>query len=150
MEEVRGGEGKVRGGGKEEKGKEGGKEPRQRAVVGATPFLELPAEGWRAYRNGGRGGISRSPHDLFRPGGTCASQPLMAAITLPTHWCLNPEKKDKSVASRKINIRLTAVRNFTCPVNDFQTERKIPLFCGHNPMSRVWTFYGPPLYDFLG
>lgn len=51
-----GGEGKVRGGGKEEKGKEGGKEPRQRAVVGATPFLELPAEGWRAYRNGGRGG----------------------------------------------------------------------------------------------
>lgn len=48
-----GGEEKVRGGGKEEKEKKGGKEPRQHAVVGVTPFLELPAEGWRAYRNGG-------------------------------------------------------------------------------------------------
>lgn len=45
----------VRGGGKEEKGKEGGKELRQHAAVGAAPFLELPAEGWRAYRNGGCG-----------------------------------------------------------------------------------------------
>lgn len=42
MEEVRG----VRGGGKEEKGKEGGKELRQHAAVGAAPFLELPAEGY--------------------------------------------------------------------------------------------------------
>lgn len=38
--------------GKKRKGKEGGKEL---AVVGATLVLELPAEGWRAYRNGGRG-----------------------------------------------------------------------------------------------
>lgn len=29
-------------GGEEEKGKEDGKKPRQRAVEGATPFLELP------------------------------------------------------------------------------------------------------------
>lgn len=100
MEEVRGAEGE---GGKEEKGKEGGKEPQR---WGLPPFLELPAEGWRAYRNGGRGGISRRPHDLFTPGGTCASQPLMAAITLPTHRRLTPEKKDKSVASRKMNIGL--------------------------------------------
>lgn len=46
----------MRGGGEEEKGKEGGKEQRQRAAVGATPFLELPVEGWQAYRNGGGGG----------------------------------------------------------------------------------------------
>lgn len=89
---MRGGEGKVRRARREREGRREGAE----AVVGATPFLELPAEGWRAYRNGG-GGAIRGSHDLFRPGGTCASQPLMAAITLPTHRCLNPEKKDKSV-----------------------------------------------------
>lgn len=54
----------------------------------------------------GGGVVSRRPHDLFKPGGTCASQPLMAAITLPAYGRLNPEKKDKCVASRKINIRL--------------------------------------------
>lgn len=91
--------------------REGGREGSEEAARsggGYPPLLELPAEGWRAYRSGGRrgGGISRRPHDLFRPGGTCASQPLMAAITLPAHWCLNSEEKDKSVASRKINIRL--------------------------------------------
>lgn len=43
-------------GGEGEKGKEDGKKPWQRAAVGATPFLELPAEGWRAYSNGGWGG----------------------------------------------------------------------------------------------
>lgn len=68
MEEVRGGEGKVRGGGKEEKGKDGGKELRQRAGVGATPFLELPAEGWRAYRNGGRGGSAGGLMIYLDPG----------------------------------------------------------------------------------
>lgn len=48
MEEVVWGgvEGKVREGGEEEKG-ERGREGTE-AAVGATPFLELPAEGWWA------------------------------------------------------------------------------------------------------
>ncbi len=96
----------VRGDGKEEKGKEGGKELRQHAAVGATPFLELPVEGWRAYRNGGRGGSAGGLMIYLDRGGTCASQPLMEAITLPAHWRLNSGKKDKSMASRKINIGL--------------------------------------------
>lgn len=124
----------VRGGGKEEKGKEGGKEPRQR--WGLAPFLELPAEGWRAYRNGGRGGgISRRPHDLFRPGGTCASQPLMAAITLPSHRCSTPERKDKSVASRGINIRplLGEISPVQLMIFRFKARKKMALFCGRNP-----------------
>lgn len=76
MEEVRQGEGKVRE-------KEGGKERRG----GGYPLSGAPCGG-----NGGhtgtvegeeRGRISRRPHDLFRPGGTCASQPLMAAPLHP-------------------------------------------------------------------
>lgn len=106
----------MRGGGKEEKGKEGGRKPRKPrqhaaaavVVVGATPFSGAPRgrDGGHTgmVKKGRRGGISSRPHDLFRPGGTCASQLLMAAITLPTHWCLNSEKKDKSAASRKINM----------------------------------------------
>lgn len=95
----------MRGGGKEEKGKEGGKEPRQRGG-GGYPLSGAPCGGMAGIQEWWEGGIGRRPHDLFRPGGTCASQPLMAAITLPTHRRLTPEKKDKSVASRKINIRL--------------------------------------------
>lgn len=48
MEEARGvgvKERKARGGGREEKGKESGKEPRHHAVVGAAPLLEFPVEG---------------------------------------------------------------------------------------------------------
>lgn len=48
MEEARGvglKEGKARGGGREEKGKESGKEPRHHAAVGAAPLLEFPVEG---------------------------------------------------------------------------------------------------------
>lgn len=89
---MRGGEEKVRGGGREEKGKEDGKEQRQHAVVGAG----APCGGMAGIQEWWKEGISRRPHDLFRPGGTCASQPLMAGITLPTRWCLNPDKKKKT------------------------------------------------------
>lgn len=84
MEEVRGEAGKRR-----EKGRRAGRSSMR--WWGLPPF-------WSSLRRdsgrtgiGGRRGISRRPHDLFRPGGTCASQPLMAVITLPTHRCL--EKK---------------------------------------------------------
>ena len=103
MEEVRRGEGKVRGGGKEQEARRAGRNRGSTQRWGLPPSLELPAEGWRAYRNGGGrvgGGISRTPHDLFRPGGTCASQPLMAAITLPTYWCLNQENKRQTRGKR--------------------------------------------------
>lgn len=73
---------------------------------GGYPLSGAPCGGMAGIQERWKGGISRRPHDLFRPGGTCASQPLMAAITLPTHWCLNPEKKDKSVGWWKINICL--------------------------------------------
>lgn len=58
----------MRGGGKEEKRKKGGKESRQQTVVGATPFLELPAEGWRAYRNDGRRGSAGGLMIYLDPG----------------------------------------------------------------------------------
>lgn len=106
MEEVEGGrwegEGRweriEREGGREgaDAGRSGGGYPLSGAPYGGMAGIQEWCKG---------GGISRRPHDLFRPGGTCASQRLMAAITLPTHRCLNPAKKDKSVASREINIR---------------------------------------------
>ncbi|KAK5867748.1 hypothetical protein PBY51_012212 [Eleginops maclovinus] len=99
MEEVRGAEGKVR---KKRKRRWPGKSRGSAQRWGLPPFLELPAEGWRAYRNGGKGEISRRPHDLFRPGGTCASQTLMAAITLPTHMCLTL-RKERPICGKREN-----------------------------------------------
>lgn len=38
-------------------------------------------------------------------------------------------KERQTVASRKINMRRTAVRKFTCPVNDFQTQVRRKFHC---------------------
>lgn len=55
-------------------------------------------EWWK--EGGGGEGISKGPNDLFRPGGTCASQPLIAAITLPSHGARLRERRTKICGER--------------------------------------------------
>lgn len=87
MEEARGGgaeggEGEGRWQRREREGEwEGAKTP---CDGGGCSLTGVPCGGIVGIQEWWREGISRRPHDLFRPGGTRASQTLMAAITLPT------------------------------------------------------------------
>lgn len=68
------------------------------------------------------------------PGGTCASQTLMAAVTLPTRMVLEFRKRKRRRQIHRMlenSCAATAGRCFTCPVNEFQSAAahgKIPLF----------------------
>lgn len=62
---MRGAEGKVR---KERKRRRAGRSRGSTQRWGLPPCLELPAEGWRAYRNGGRGGSAGGLMIYLDPG----------------------------------------------------------------------------------
>lgn len=140
------------GGGEGEEGK-GGWQRREREGEwegaktpcggGGCSLTGVPCGGIVGIQEWRREGISRRPHDLFRPGGTCASQTLMAAITLPTRWCLNRGnlKKGRQICGKEENYyRTAAVRNFTCPVNDFQAQMRRKIYCSADKIIQARRF----------
>lgn len=91
-----GGEGKVMGGGKKREREEGREGAKAAHSGGGYPLSWSSPQRDGRHTEWWRGGISRRPHDLFRPGGTYASQPLMA-ITLPNPLVLESRKEKTRV-----------------------------------------------------